>query len=146
MLSRVDGINNYVMFSDELNIWKDPVLIQEPKYPWEFVHIGNCGSPLETEHGWLVITHGVGPIRRYSLGAILLDLNDPTKLIGRLSEPLLMPNEEEREGYVPNVLYTCGSMLHNGNLILPYGQSDSSSGFATVNLDELIARIKSDSK
>lgn len=143
MLSRVDGINNYIMFSDEMNIWKDPVLIQEPKYPWEFVHIGNCGSPLETKAGWLVITHGVGPIRRYSIGAILLDLNDPTKLIGRLSEPLLMPNEEEREGYVPNVLYTCGSMLHNGNLILPYGQSDSSTGFATVNLDELIARLKS---
>jgi len=143
MLSRVDGINNYIMFSDELNIWKDPVLIQEPKYPWEFVHIGNCGSPLETKDGWLVITHGVGPIRKYSIGAILLDLKDPTKLIGRLKEPLLMPNEEEREGYVPNVLYTCGSMLHNGNLILPYGQSDSSTGFATINLDELIARLKS---
>ncbi|CAN5513737.1 glycoside hydrolase family 130 protein [soil metagenome] len=142
MLSRVDGINNYIMFSDELNIWEKPQLIQEPKFPWEFVQVGNCGSPLETEHGWLMITHGVGPVRRYSLGAMLLDLNDPTRVIGRLSEPLLMANESEREGYVPNVLYTCGSMLHNGSLVLPYGESDYGTGFATVNLNELLDRLR----
>jgi len=142
MLSRIDGIRNYIMTSDELNIWQDPLLLQEPEYPWEFVQIGNCGSPLETEHGWLVITHGVGPVRRYSLGATLLDLHDPTIVIGRLKEPLLIPNEEEREGYVPNVIYTCGSMLHNGNLVLPYGESDYGTGFATVNLNDLLEKIR----
>jgi len=142
MLSRIDGIRNYIMTSDELNIWENPILLQEPEYPWEFVQIGNCGSPLETEHGWLVITHGVGPVRRYSLGATLLDLNDPTKVIGRMKEPLLIPNENEREGYVPNVIYTCGSMLHNGNLVLPYGEADYSTGFATVKLSELLEKIR----
>ncbi|MEO5571705.1 MAG: glycoside hydrolase family 130 protein, partial [Bacteroidia bacterium] len=142
MLSRVDGFSNYIMFSDELNIWEKPIPIQEPKFSWEFVQIGNCGSPLETEHGWLVITHGVGPVRKYSLGATLLDLNDPTRVIGRLSEPLLSPNEEEREGYVPNVLYTCGSILHNGSLVLPYGESDSRTGFVTVDLKELLDKIR----
>lgn len=141
MLSRIDGYRNYIMFSDELTIWEKPILIQEPEFSWEFIQIGNCGSPLETEHGWLVITHGVGPVRKYSLGATLLDLNDPTRVIGRLSEPLLSPNEDEREGYVPNVLYTCGSMLHNGSLILPYGESDSRTGFVTVNLNELAEKI-----
>jgi predicted GH43/DUF377 family glycosyl hydrolase len=142
MLSRVDGIRNFIMFSDELNIWEDPMLLQEPEYPWEFVQVGNCGSPLETPHGWLVITHGVGPVRRYSLGATLLDLNDPTIIIGRLKEPLLIPNEDEREGYVPNVIYTCGSILHNGNLVLPYGESDYGTGFATVNLNDLLEKIR----
>ena len=130
------------MTSDELNIWEDPKLLQEPEYPWEFVQIGNCGSPLETEHGWLVITHGVGPVRRYSLGATLLDLHDPSIVIGRMKEPLLIPNESEREGYVPNVIYTCGSMLHNGNLVLPYGESDYSTGFATVKLNDLLEKIR----
>ena len=130
------------MTSDELNIWQDPLLLQEPEFPWEFVQIGNCGSPLETERGWLVITHGVGPVRRYSLGATLLDLHDPTIVIGRLKEPLLIPNEDEREGYVPNVIYTCGSMLHNGNLVLPYGESDYGTGFATVNLNDLLEKIR----
>ena len=143
MLSRIDGIRNYIMFSEELNIWENPQLIQEPQFPWEFVQIGNCGSPLETEQGWLVITHGVGPVRRYSLGATLLDLSDPTKVVGRLKEPLLVPNEEEREGYVPNVIYTCGSILHNGNLVLPYGESDYGTGFATVNLKDLLDKIRS---
>jgi predicted GH43/DUF377 family glycosyl hydrolase len=142
MLSRVDGIRNYIMTSDELNIWEKPILLQEPEFPWEFVQIGNCGSPLETEHGWLVITHGVGPVRRYSLGATLLDLRDPTIVAGRLKEPLLIANDEEREGYVPNVIYTCGSMLHNGNLVLPYGESDYGTGFATVNLNELLDKIR----
>jgi len=142
MLSRIDGIRNYIMTSDELNIWEKPKLLQEPEYPWEFVQIGNCGSPLETEHGWLVITHGVGPVRRYSLGATLLDLNDPSIVIGRMKEPLLVANDDEREGYVPNVIYTCGSMLHNGNLVLPYGESDYSTGFATVNLSDLLEKIR----
>jgi predicted GH43/DUF377 family glycosyl hydrolase len=142
MLSRIDGIRNYIMTSDELNIWENPILLQEPEYPWEFVQIGNCGSPLETEHGWLVITHGVGPVRRYSLGATLLDLHDPSIVIGRMKEPLLVPNEIEREGYVPNVIYTCGGILHNGNLVLPYGESDYSTGFATVNLSDLLEKIR----
>ena len=114
MLARVDGVNNYIMFSDRINVWHDPKKIQEPKYPWEFVQVGNCGSPLETKEGWLVMTHGVGPMRRYCIGATLFDLDDPSKEIGRLKEPLLVPLEEEREGYVPNVVYSCGAMIHNG--------------------------------
>lgn len=142
MLSRIDGFNNYVMFSDAMNVWSNPPeKIQEPKYPWEFVQVGNCGSPLETEKGWLVITHGVGPMRRYSLGAMLLDLDDPTKVIARLKEPLMMPNEEEREGYVPNVIYSCGAIINNGELIIPYSMSDYASSFAAVALDELFDKM-----
>jgi predicted GH43/DUF377 family glycosyl hydrolase/CheY-like chemotaxis protein len=138
MLSRIDGINNYIMFSHDIHLWQNAKIIQEPLYPWELVKIGNAGSPIETEHGWLVITHGVGPMRTYTLGAILLDLNDPTKLIGRLQEPLLVPNSEERVGYVPNVVYSCGSIIHNDELIIAYGMSDYSSGFAVVPLNELM--------
>jgi CheY-like chemotaxis protein len=138
MLSRIDGMNNYVMFSDNINLWLKAKKILEPVYPWELVQIGNAGSPIETEHGWLVITHGVGPMRTYCLGASLLDLENPTKIIGRLKEPLLVANEEEREGYVPNVVYSCGSILHNGELIIPYGMSDYASSFASVSLDELV--------
>ncbi|RZK57567.1 MAG: glycosidase [Pedobacter sp.] len=141
MLSRIDGINNYIMYSDKINIWENPILLQEPKYDWEFVQIGNCGSPIETEKGWLVITHAVGPMRRYCLSACLLDLNDPTIEIGRLNEPLLTPNTDEREGYVPNVVYSCGSIINNGQLVIPYGLSDYSSSFATVDLAELLDRI-----
>jgi len=142
MLSRIDGWNNYLMYSDNINEWDDPVKIQEPLYPWEFVQIGNCGSPLETEYGWLVITHSVGSMRKYSIGASLLDIDDPSKEIGRLKDPLIMPNPDEREGYVPNVVYSCGSIIHNGELILPYGLSDHSSGFATVNLQTLLDRLR----
>jgi predicted GH43/DUF377 family glycosyl hydrolase len=142
MLSRIDGWNNYLMYSDNINEWDDPIKIQEPLYPWEFVQIGNCGSPLETEHGWLVITHSVGSMRKYSIGASLLDINDPSIEIGRLKDPLIMPNPDEREGYVPNVVYSCGSIIHNGELILPYGLSDHSSGFATVNLQMLLDRLR----
>ena len=138
MLSRIDGMNNYVMFSDNINLWLKAKKILEPVYPWELVQIGNAGSPIETEHGWLVITHGVGPMRTYCLGASLLDLENPTKIIGRLKEPLLVANEEEREGYVPNVVYSCGSILHNGELIIPYGMSDYATSFASVSLDELV--------
>lgn len=144
MMSRIDGCNNYIMYSDKINIWEKPILLQEPKFAWEFIQIGNCGSPIETEHGWLIITHGVGPMRRYVLGASLLDLDDPTIEIGRLDEPLLIPNSDEREGYVPNVLYSCGSLIHNGKLIIPYGVSDSSTAFAEVDLEELITKMKED--
>ena len=113
MLSRQDGENNFIMFSNHVHIWKNAQIIQEPLNPWEFIQIGNCGSPLETSEGWLVLTHGVGPMRQYSIGAMLLDLDDPTKIIARLNYPLLSPNEGEREGYVPNVVYTCGALIHN---------------------------------
>jgi len=144
MISRYDGVNNYLMFSDDIHVWHDTRKIQEPQYPWEFIQLGNCGSPLETEKGWLMITHGVGPMRRYSLGAVLLDLEDPSRIIGQLREPLLMANEEEREGYVPNVVYSCGSLIRNGDLIIPYGMSDYATGFATVRMDELLNRLLND--
>jgi predicted GH43/DUF377 family glycosyl hydrolase len=143
MLSRQDGENNYIMVSNDLHFWDKAELIQEPGTPWEFVQIGNCGSPIETSKGWLVLTHGVGPMRKYSIGAILLDLENPKKIIARLEEPLLEPNEEEREGYVPNVVYSCGSLIHRNTLILPYAMSDITSGVATVNVDELISCMKS---
>ncbi|MFV8225766.1 glycoside hydrolase family 130 protein [Christiangramia aquimixticola] len=141
MLSRIDGVNNYLMYSDRPTLWKDPVLIQEPKFAWEFTQIGNCGSPLWTEKGWLLITHGVGPMRQYSIGASLLDHDDPSKEIGRLKEPLLMPLETERNGYVPNVVYSCGSLIHNNSLILPYAVSDYSSTYAVVDLDDLFEAL-----
>lgn len=130
------------MYSDKLTVWDNPVKLQSPKFPWEFIQIGNCGSPIETEAGWLVITHGVGPMRRYCLGASLFDLNDPSIEIGRLREPLVIPNNDEREGYVPNVLYSCGAIIHNGELIIPYGLSDYCSSFAGVGLDVLLDKLK----
>jgi predicted GH43/DUF377 family glycosyl hydrolase len=142
MLSRIDGINNYIMYSDKINVWENPQILQTPKYPWEFVQIGNCGSPIETPEGWLLLTHGVGPMRTYCLGMTLLDLEDPTIELGRLKEPLIIPNKDEREGYVPNVLYSCGSLIHNDELIIPYGLSDYASSFATVKLDKLLEKIK----
>jgi predicted GH43/DUF377 family glycosyl hydrolase len=142
MMSRIDGCNNYLMYSDKLTVWDNPVKLQSPKFPWEFIQIGNCGSPIETEAGWLVITHGVGPMRRYCLGASLFDLNDPSIEIGRLREPLVIPNNDEREGYVPNVLYSCGAIIHNGELIIPYGLSDYCSSFAGVGLDVLLDKLK----
>ncbi|MDO6472353.1 response regulator [Maribacter sp. 1_MG-2023] len=142
MLSRHDGENNYVMFSDQINNWdNEAVLIQEPKFAWEFVQLGNSGSPIETSEGWLVITHGVGPVRKYVLGAILLDLNDPTKVIAQLENPLLSANETEREGYVPNVVYSCGALLHNDSIVIPYAMSDTSSGFAHVELKDIIQNM-----
>lgn len=141
MLARIDGVNNYLFYSDRITLWNDPIKIQEPKYPWEFTQIGNCGSPIYTDQGWLVITHGVGPMRRYCIGASLLDLEDPTIELGRLKEPLLSPLEEEREGYVPNVVYSCGSLIHNNHLILPYAVSDYASSYVTVNMDELFAAL-----
>ncbi|MCF7809577.1 glycoside hydrolase family 130 protein [bacterium] len=141
MLSRIDGFNNYIMFSDETRVWNNAKKILEPKFPWEYIQIGNAGSPIETKHGWLVITHGVGLMRTYCLGAVLLDLDDPTKVIARLKEPLLAPNEEERDGYVPNVVYSCGSIIHNNELIIPYAMSDYASTFARIPLDDLFREM-----
>lgn len=138
MLSRQDGENNYLMLTDNIHFWYEQKLLQEPRQPWEFFQIGNCGSPLETEKGWLVLTHGVGPMRQYSIGAILLDLENPSKIIGRLQEPLLTPHETEREGYVPNVVYTCGAMIHHEELVIPYAMSDLMSGIALVKVRELL--------
>jgi len=141
MLSRYDGYSNYIMFSDNIHIWQSAKKIQEPYFPWEFIKTGNAGSPLETEKGWLLITHSVGPMRAYSIGAILLDLEDPSKVIARLEEPLLVPNNEERDGYVPNVVYSCGSIILNNELIIPYGMSDYASTFASISLDELFEEM-----
>lgn len=142
MLCRIDGANNYIAYSDNINIWREAKLIQKPKFHWELVQIGNCGSPIETEEGWLVITHGVGPMREYVLGASLYQLENPEIEIGRLTTSLLTPNAEEREGYVPNVIYSCGSILHNGNLIIPYGTSDYASTYASINRKELLHELK----
>ncbi len=142
MLCRMDGFNNYISFSDNISIWREAKLLQQPRFPWEFVQIGNCGSPIETPEGWLVITHGVGPMREYVIGASLFDLQNPEVEIGRLNSPLIMPNILEREGYVPNVVYSCGSMIHNDDLIIPYAMSDYSSTYATVNLRELLNELK----
>jgi predicted GH43/DUF377 family glycosyl hydrolase len=130
------------MFSDHLHFWHTMDVILEPRFPWEFIQLGNCGSPIETEAGWLVLSHGVGPMRKYSIGAFLLDLDDPAKVIGRMSEPLLTPNENEREGYVPNVVYSCGAVLHGRELIIPYAMADYASSFATVSVDEVIDAIR----
>jgi len=146
MLCRLDGFNNYISYSDQVSIWREAKLLQQPRFPWEFVQIGNCGSPIETEDGWLVITHGVGPMREYAIGASLFDLENPEIEIGRLQKPLLVPNAEEREGYVPNVVYSCGSMIHNQDLILPYAMSDYASTYATINLKELLEALKNSSK
>ncbi|RJP86748.1 MAG: glycosidase [Desulfobacteraceae bacterium] len=138
MLSRQDGENNHIMFSDNIHFWQESQIIQEPEYPWEFIQIGNCGSPLETTEGWIVLTHGVGPMRKYCIGAMLLDLENPAKVIARLKEPLLSPNKKEREGYVPNVVYSCGALIHNNVLVIPYAMSDINSGIASVEVTELI--------
>ena len=141
MLSRQDNENIYLMYSDNLHFWYTKELIAKPTYAWEFVQLGNCGSPLETEAGWLVLTHGVGPMRKYAMGAFLLDRDDPSRVIGRLDAPLLEPDANEREGYVPNVVYSCGAVIHNRQLIVPYAMSDYASTFATVSLDEVLGAM-----
>ena len=143
MLSRQDDENLFIMFAGEPHHWSEPRLLMRPAEMWESVKIGNCGSPIETEAGWLVITHGVGPMRKYCIGAALLDLEDPTRVIGRLREPLLSPDENEREGYVPNVVYSCGALIHGGRLVLPYAMSDKASAITSVPLDELLAALRS---
>ena len=141
MCSRIDGENLYIMFSDIVHFWESAELLQTPRQPWEFVQIGNCGSPLETPEGWLLLTHGVGPMRTYCIGAMLLDLNDPLKVIGCLDEPLITPTEKERDGYVPNVAYSCGAMIHDGRLYLPFATSDMITRIAMVSLDSLLNRL-----
>ena len=138
MLSRQDNENIHLMFSDNVHFWNEHTVLLKPVFPWELVQLGNCGSPIETDAGWLVLSHGVGPMRKYCIGAFLLDRDDPSKVIGRLREPLLKPNQNERAGYVPNVVYTCGALLHNGELIIPYGLADHATGFATVPLAEVL--------
>ena len=141
MLSRQDNENIYLMYSDMPHFWYTKELIAKPTYPWEFVQLGNCGSPIETEAGWLVLTHGVGPMRKYAMGAVLLDLDNPARVIGRLETPLLEPNANEREGYVPNVVYSCGALLHGRELIIPYAMSDYASTFATVPVDDVLGAM-----
>ncbi len=142
MLSRQDNENIFIMFSEDLHFWRTAKLLLKPTFYWEFVQLGNCGSPIETPRGWLVLSHGVGAMRKYSIGAFLLDLADPTKVLGRLREPLLAPMEDEREGYVPNVVYSCGAMLHGEVLIIPYAVSDFATRFATVPLEEVLAAME----
>ena len=141
MCSRVDGENLYIMYSDIVHFWETAELLQTPKYSWEFVQIGNCGSPLETPAGWLLLTHGVGPMRTYCIGAMLLDLKDPIKVIGHLKEPLITATEEERDGYVPNVVYTCGAMIHDDHLYIPFSTSDHVTRFGYVSLPRLLERL-----
>jgi len=143
MLGRQDSENIHLMYSDHLHFWHDSTVIARPSEPWEFVQMGNCGSPIETEAGWIVLTHGVGPMRKYCIGALLLDRDDPSRLIGRLREPLLRPTQDEREGYVPNVVYSCGGIIHGENLIMPYAVSDTASRFAVVPVAPLVDALKS---
>lgn len=142
MLSRQDKENIHLMFSEHLHFWHSAQILLKPKYAWEFLQLGNCGSPIETDAGWLVMSHGVGAMRRYCIGAFLLDLEDPRRVLGRLREPLITPNANEREGYVPNVVYSCGSLLHGGQLIIPYAMSDYATTFATVSLDAVLAAME----
>jgi predicted GH43/DUF377 family glycosyl hydrolase len=142
MSGRLDGENLFVLESDNVRFWDEGKLAQEPKYWWEMVIIGNCGSPIETDEGWLLLTHGVGPMRQYCIGAALLDLDEPSRLIGRTREPLIVPTGVERIGYVPNVAYTCGAMVHNDVVVIPYAMSDMITTFATVPLAPLLFSLK----
>jgi predicted GH43/DUF377 family glycosyl hydrolase len=142
MLSRQDNENIFLMCSDNVHFWNERHLLLKPTFPWELVQIGNCGSPIETEAGWLVLSHGVGAMRQYCIGAFLLDLEQPSKVIGHLREPMITPEPSEREGYVPNVVYSCGALLHQGQLIIPYGLADHSTGFATVRLGDVLAAMR----
>lgn len=142
MVGRLDGENIYLLRSDNIHFWNDSKLVREPKYPWETVQVGNCGSPIETDEGWLLLTHGVGPMRQYWIGALLLDLEDPSRVIGELNEPMLVPNVDERDGYVPNVVYSCGALRHGNRLIVPYAVSDSHTCVATVSIPDLLGALR----
>ncbi len=142
MIARQDNENLYLIYSDDLYRWEGGHALLKPQYPWEFVQIGNCGSPIELDEGWLLLTHGVGPVRRYSIGAVLLDKADPAKVLGRLREPLMRPEPAERQGYVPNVVYTCGGMRHEDQIILPYAASDTFSNFATIKIPALLTALR----
>ncbi len=143
MIGRQDNENLYLIYSDDLYSWDGGLAILKPRYPWEFVQIGNCGSPIELDEGWLLLTHGVGPVRKYSIGAVLLDKKDPSKVLARSREPLVRPEPSEREGYVPNVVYTCGAMRHSDQIILPYAVSDTFSNFATIKIAALMRAMES---
>jgi len=140
-VSRSDRESNSIAYSDHPFEWTDSVRCQRPVRAWEALQLGNCGSPIETEAGWLMLTHGVGPMRTYSIGAILLDLEDPTRIVGQLREPLLSPATDEQDGYVPNVVYSCGALVHGGTLVLPYGISDAAIGVATAPLGDLLTAL-----
>jgi predicted GH43/DUF377 family glycosyl hydrolase len=142
MIGRIDGENLYLLQSKNLYSWSRAELIRQPKNKWEFIQIGNCGSPLKTDAGWILITHAVGPLRRYVISALLLDLKNPSKIIGSLEDPLIEPNKNEREGYVPNVVYSCGSIIHNNQIIIPYAMADSYCGFARIKVEELLGKFK----
>ncbi|WP_026304446.1 glycoside hydrolase family 130 protein [Kaistia granuli] len=142
MIGRQDNENLYLIYSDDLSVWDGGVPFMRPRFPWEFVQIGNCGSPIELDEGWLLFTHGVGPVRKYSIGAALLDKKDPSKILARSSEPIVRPEPSEREGYVPNVVYTCGAMRHGEHIILPYALSDTASNFATMRIDALLRAME----
>jgi len=144
MVSRVDGENLYMMYSDRIHFWYEATMLRQPERPWEFYQIGNCGSPIETDEGWLLLTHGVGPMRTYCIGVMLLDLDDPAKVIARGKQPLLVAGEDEREGYVPNVVYSCGALVHNGQLVIPYACSDFATSVATLSLSELLGALRED--
>ncbi len=141
MIGRQDGENVFHLTSDDILHWGEGEQLLAPMYPWELVQIGNCGSPIEIDEGWLLLTHGVGAMRKYSIGAVLLDKEDPRKVLGRTVQPLLSPSDEDREGYVPNVVYTCGALAHGRRLFMPYGVADSSVGFCFIELDELLAEL-----
>lgn len=141
-ISRNDNENMFIMFSDDIRNWENPKILKEPEIYWEFFQIGNSGPPIKTEKGWLLLTHGVGPVRSYSIGAVLLDLKNPEKVIAVLEEPLIVPDESERNGYVPNVVYSCGAIIHNKKLIIPYAMSDSRSGVAGLLLEDLLCNMK----
>ena len=143
MIARQDNENLYLIYSDDLYSWNGGTVMLKPKFPWEFVQIGNCGSPIELDEGWLLLTHGVGPVRRYSIGAVLLDKADPTRVLARSAEPLVRPEAPDREGYVPNVVYTCGGMRFNDRVILPYAVSDTFSTVATMKISALLASMQS---
>ena len=130
-----------IMYSHDLYVWNEFQTLIEPLFCWEFMQMGNCGSPIKTDAGWLLLTHGVGAIRTYVISAILLDLNDPSKILGRLDKPLLVADKDERDGYVPNVVYTCGLLLHRDVLIIPYAVSDSATGFVTIGLKEILNEL-----
>ena len=142
MIGRQDNENLYLIYSDDLHVWEGGEPILKPEFPWEFVQIGNCGSPIELDEGWLLFTHGVGPVRRYSIGAALLDKENPTKVIARSHEPLVRPDPSKREGYVPNVVYTCGAIQHGERIILPYAVSDTYANFATIKIAALLGSMK----
>jgi predicted GH43/DUF377 family glycosyl hydrolase len=142
MIARQDNENLYLIYSKDLYTWDGGVAILKPQFPWEIVQIGNCGSPIELAEGWLMLTHGVGPVRKYSIGAVLLDKDDPSKVIARSREPLIRPEPAERQGYVPNVVYTCGAIRHNDQIILPYAVSDTFSKFSSIKIADLLSFLK----